>query len=117
MLRELFDSLDGAWLDVTITSMCGFWCRIHWALLGEDKFGFLKRLSASRQSLQALWVAALYSYLSKSYSSCWVKSLLPGNYGMLRGWNSETNYGQGLFLLIGFMAYIADVLLPSTTSN
>ena len=63
LLRELFDSLDGAWLDITITSICGFWRRIHWALCGEDKFAFLKRLTASRQSLQALLVA-LYSYVS-----------------------------------------------------
>jgi hypothetical protein len=63
ILRELFDSVDGAWLDVTITSIFGFWRRIRWAMLGEDNFALLKKLSASRQSLQALLVA-LYSYVS-----------------------------------------------------
>jgi hypothetical protein len=62
-LQKLVDSVNGTWLDFTITNVSGFWRRIWCGELGGDKLASLrKQLSHSRQSLQVLLVT-LDSYV------------------------------------------------------
>ena len=57
-LRELFDRIDGTWLDLSITSIGGLWRRIWTVCWDRDTFPLLRRkLSYSRQSLQGLLMA------------------------------------------------------------
>jgi hypothetical protein len=62
-LWELFDSINGTWLDVSINSIGGFWRRIWCAWWDGDEFSLSRqKLSYSRQSLQGL-LTALRSYV------------------------------------------------------
>ena len=63
VLLELFDSINGTWLDVSINSIGGFWHRIWCAWWDGDEFSLSRqKLSYSRQSLQGL-LMALQSYV------------------------------------------------------
>ena len=63
ILSELFDSINGTWLDVSINTIGGFWRRIWCAWWDGDEFSLSRRkLSYSRQSLQGL-LMALRSYV------------------------------------------------------
>jgi hypothetical protein len=63
-LQKLWDSLDGTWLNFSITSIGALWRRIWCG--DQDEVGLAssrKMLSVSRQSLQVLLVT-LHSYVS-----------------------------------------------------
>jgi hypothetical protein len=63
ILQDLLDSIDGAWLDFSITSVGGLCLRIRWArLLGVEFSSVRKKLCHSRQSFQGLLIA-LHSYV------------------------------------------------------
>jgi hypothetical protein len=63
VLQELIDSIDGPWLDITITSVGGFWRRIRWGVrVGDQSAPLGKKLSHSRQLIQGL-LMALHSYV------------------------------------------------------
>jgi hypothetical protein len=63
VLQELIDSIDSPWLDITITSVGGFWRRIWWSVwVGGQSAPLGKKLSRSRQLIQGL-LMALHSYV------------------------------------------------------
>ena len=63
VLQDLFDRIDGDWLDFSITSVGGLWLRFWWDMLCWDEFSSeKKRLCITRQSLQGL-LMALHSYV------------------------------------------------------
>jgi hypothetical protein len=63
VLQDLFNNVDGTWLDFNITTVGGLCRRIWWDLWDGDQFASLrKKLCHSRQSLQAL-LMALRSYV------------------------------------------------------
>jgi hypothetical protein len=58
ILQELLDSVDGAWLDFSITTVGGLWRRFWWAILGGDELASVReKLCYSWQSLQGLLMA------------------------------------------------------------
>ena len=69
VLEELFGCICGAWLDFSFTSVGGLCRRIWWSMWGRNEFaGLRRRLSHTRQSLQAL-LMALHSYVRSTYLS------------------------------------------------
>jgi hypothetical protein len=87
-LQELLDSINGSWLDFSITSVGGL-CRRIWSTVfdGDVFASSKKKLSYHRQSLQGL-LMALRSYVLLVLCQT---VLIDQEYAVLPGQNSGTN--------------------------